>query len=132
MGNPVVTNANETSDGASKATSNRTVTTVGWVSDPNGRGTSSLVITCVLTLGLCVWSAIHLNVPPKNESRVQYGTRYVKWSLMGVLAPELVVWTAWRQWNSAKTIQREVNKAFENEETPPTTPLVNSDKDLSK
>jgi len=37
--------------------------TVGWVSDPNGRGTLSLIISCVVTFTLCVWSALHVNVP---------------------------------------------------------------------
>ena len=27
-----------------------------WVRDPNGRGTVGLLLSCVLTLGLCVWT----------------------------------------------------------------------------
>jgi len=27
-----------------------------WVRGPNGRGTAGLMLSCVLTLGLCVWT----------------------------------------------------------------------------
>lgn len=34
----------------------------GWIDDPDGRGTFTIVSSCVLTLSLCVYTAIHLNV----------------------------------------------------------------------
>ena len=77
---------------------------VGYVGDPNGRGTASLVISCVLTLILCVWSALHLNVPRQNDSILQCLSLYIRWIITGVYAPELVVFTAWRQWCSAKIL----------------------------
>ncbi|KAG0647919.1 hypothetical protein D0Z07_5648 [Hyphodiscus hymeniophilus] len=83
-------------------------TTIGWVDDPNGRGTFGLVSSCLLTLGLCVWSAMHLNVPPRDESPLRFWARNLKWGLVGVVAPELVVFAAWRQYNSAKELQDEV------------------------
>ncbi|KUJ09966.1 uncharacterized protein LY89DRAFT_760740 [Mollisia scopiformis] len=86
--------------------------TVGWVSDPNGRGTSSLIISCLLTLGLCVWSALHLNIPAKDASRREYWLRRAKWSLCGVLIPELVILLAWRQRTSAGRLTNEINKVF--------------------
>ena len=45
---------------------------VGYVEDPNGRGTASLVISCLLTLVLCVRSALHLNVPQKTDTTLQH------------------------------------------------------------
>jgi hypothetical protein len=86
--------------------------TVGWVSDPDGRGTFSLIISCLLALGLCVWSALHLNIPAKGESQRQYWFRQAKWSLCGVLIPEIVVLLAWRQRTSAGRLTKEVNKVF--------------------
>ena len=77
---------------------------VGYVGDPNGRGTASLVISCVLTLILCVWSALHLNVPRQNDSVLQCLSLYIRWIITGVYAPELVVFTAWRQWCSANIL----------------------------
>ena len=77
---------------------------VGFVGDPNGRGTSSLVISCLLTLILCVWSALHLNVPSQGETRIYRLFVIMRWIIVGIYAPELVVFTAWRQWSSAKIL----------------------------
>ena len=86
--------------------------TVGWVSDPNGRGTITLLTSCLLTLGLCVWSAMHLDIPPRRISHIRLWLLYFKWSIIGVLGPELVVYVAWRQLNSARTLRSEVQKAL--------------------
>jgi hypothetical protein len=83
-------------------------TTVGWVPDPMGRGTFGLVSSCLLTLGVCVWSAIHLNVPPPSDTQYHIWLRNVKWGLVGIFAPELILFAAWKQWNSAKTLTAEV------------------------
>ncbi len=79
------------------------------MSDPNGRGTFSLVLSCLLTLGLCVWSAMHLDIPPHEESSLQTWGRNIKWGLIGIFAPELVVFAAWRQNNSAKELYAHMN-----------------------
>jgi hypothetical protein len=36
--------------------SNDTKVEPSWVQDPEGRGTAGLMLSCVLTLGLCVWT----------------------------------------------------------------------------
>ena len=77
---------------------------VGYVQDPDGRGTASLFLSCVLTLILCVWSALHLNVPPPGEHRASCFFRNLRWIITGVFAPELVVFAAWRQWSSARLL----------------------------
>ncbi|MCJ1241384.1 hypothetical protein MMC14_009389 [Varicellaria rhodocarpa] len=85
-------------------------TTVGWVPDPYGRGTFSLVLSCVITLSICVWSAIHLNIPPPNERLLQGYLRTSKWVVLGIVAPELVVFAAWRQLISAKALQDRIQE----------------------
>ena len=77
---------------------------VQYVGDPNGRGTISLIISCVLTLILCVWSALHLNVPSNSQTALVSLVAQIRWIITGVYAPELVVFTAWRQWSSAKLL----------------------------
>jgi hypothetical protein len=84
--------------------------TISWYSVPNSRGTWQLLITCLITINLCVWTAIHLNIPAKVDKawplkeRIwsNYYCRRVRWVLLGLLAPELVVYTAWMQWESAR------------------------------
>ncbi|KAH7336346.1 hypothetical protein BKA65DRAFT_506239 [Rhexocercosporidium sp. MPI-PUGE-AT-0058] len=92
------------------AADSSTTATVGWMSGPDGRGTISLVISCLLTLGLCVWSAMHLNIPPHDESTAETWIRHIKWGLVGIFAPELVVFAAWRQHNSAKELHNQMNQ----------------------
>ena len=83
---------------------------VQYVGDPNGRGTFSLIISCVLTLTLCVWSALHLNVPSKSQTTMASLMTQFRWIVTGVYAPELVVFTAWRQWSSAKLLSNLVDE----------------------
>lgn len=80
--------------------------TVGWQSDPNGRGTFTLVSSCLLTLVICVYSAMHLNVPPHGESTLNYWMRTIRWGFWGIFGPELVVFVAWKQFLSAKAIEK--------------------------
>jgi hypothetical protein len=88
---------------------------VGWVSDPNGRGTFGLVSSCVITQGLCIWSALHLNIPPKYKTKTQKIYYNTKWVILGALIPELVILSAWRQWLSARKMTSEMKSILENE-----------------
>lgn len=83
-------------------------TLVGFVSEPAGRGTLSLLFSCLFTLTLCVWSSVHLNLPKPNEGSLEYTWRYIKWSLLGIVGPELVMWTAWRQFISARSLASKI------------------------
>lgn len=65
-------------------------------------------------MGLCVWTAVHLNVPElEREGTKKYlfprqTWRKVKWLLMGLFAPELVSWTAFVQRREAKEFHRRI------------------------
>jgi len=93
---------------------NSTSETVGWVSDPDGRGTFGLILSCVVTLGLCVWSAMHLNIPALGETEKDLWIKGIKWGFWGVTAPELVIYAAWKQFYSARLLQEEITKLSEN------------------
>ena len=65
-----------------------------WKPNPTTRGTSDILTTCLITLLLCVWTAVHLNVPAPNtfwKSRLEK----VGWLILALVAPELVAYTAW-------------------------------------
>ena len=85
-------------------------TYVAWQSEPNVRGTWGLVSSCVITLTLCVYTAVHLNVPERNITKSKRYLRRLKWVFCGILAPEIVVFTAWRQWSSAIKLTKEMQK----------------------
>ncbi|KAK3377234.1 hypothetical protein B0T24DRAFT_592848 [Lasiosphaeria ovina] len=85
-------------------------TTPRWVPEPNSRGTWSLIQSCLLTLGLCVFSAIHPNVFHR-ESR--WWTRWLvrfKWLVAALIAPEFIVFNAWSQRRHAARIARQLRR----------------------
>ncbi|WYZ35281.1 hypothetical protein EsH8_I_001557 [Colletotrichum jinshuiense] len=84
--------------------------TTGWVAEPNGRGTFGLVCSCVLTLTICVWTALHLNVPAARSTFWSRALERTKWILYGIFAPELVVATAAAQYIVARWLKREIEK----------------------
>jgi hypothetical protein len=78
----------------------------GWKKEPKGRGTFSIILTSVLTLGLCVWTAIHPNVKP-NASTWQKAKYRLLFVVVGMLAPEVVLAVAFYEWREARTFHRD-------------------------
>ncbi|KAF7334947.1 hypothetical protein MVEN_02244600 [Mycena venus] len=76
-----------------------------WANEPVTRGTYSLVSSCIFTLGLCVWTAIHLNIPEQAPGARQF-LRKLTWLAMGLLAPEVVTFVAWNQHATAGRLVR--------------------------
>ena len=83
---------------------------VGWVNEPNGRGTMSILVSCIATLLLCSWSVMHLNIPRKGTSMVATFRSYAYWCFIGIFGPELVIWVAWRQFISAKALNDQLRR----------------------
>lgn len=80
----------------------------GWTGTPNNRGTLDIIWSCVLTISLCTWSVLCLNVPPKGEPYYQTLRRKVTWALGGVFGPEVTFQLALGQWTSACCSVREI------------------------
>ncbi|KAF6823200.1 hypothetical protein CMUS01_10802 [Colletotrichum musicola] len=83
---------------------------IGWAPEPDGRGTFGLLCSCVLTLTICVWTALHLNVPAARSTVRSRGIERIKWVLYGIFAPEIVVATAAAQYIVARWLKREIEK----------------------
>lgn len=79
-----------------------------WVPEPNGRGTWDILYSCIFTLSLCVWSAIHLNIPPKGENDWWQFGRKTKRLVIAVFAPEMVLYSAWQQYYLAERFSKEL------------------------
>ena len=58
------------------------------------------MLSCLLTLILCVWSALHLDVPHQDACRLDILLCNLRWNVTGVYAPELVVFTNRTLYNS--------------------------------
>src|SRR4051812_45670634 len=83
--------------------------------EPDGRGTFGILKSCVITLVLCVYTALHLNIPPANSSTTFLIWRKTKWILVGLFAPEVVVYIAWAQRQQVKLISKDLGIIFTEE-----------------
>jgi hypothetical protein len=79
-----------------------------WMPEPKGRGTMGILLPCLITLGLCVWTAIHLNVDP-IRTRTRFLLFKTGWVLAGILAPELVLTWAFVQFMEARAVRRHMH-----------------------
>ena len=63
----------------------------GWVGQPNSRGTFDIILSCFLTISLCTWTSLHLNIPASNEGQWRPILRKLRWMMLTLLGPEFVV-----------------------------------------
>ncbi|KAF8861533.1 hypothetical protein BDZ45DRAFT_573745, partial [Acephala macrosclerotiorum] len=76
----------------------RTETAPAWASTANYRGTADILWSCLLTLTACICNAIHLNVPRNHGSTLRHFGRRLMWVATALLAPEIVLYTAYAQY----------------------------------
>ncbi|KAI1145150.1 hypothetical protein F4825DRAFT_467574 [Nemania diffusa] len=68
----------------------------GWVSSPDMRGT--------IAIALVLWTMLHLNVPGPSDSEKTMICRRLRWLLVGLLAPELILMYSFAQFTSDWTL----------------------------
>ncbi|KAF3037857.1 hypothetical protein E8E11_000342 [Didymella keratinophila] len=82
--------------------------TAYWQSGPKERGTLSIMSTCILTLLLCAYTSLHMNIPEYGQDSL---FEYLKLRVLWVHgAPEVVAFIAFRQWLFARNFRTEMNK----------------------
>ena len=81
----------------------------GWTSQPDGRGTLDIIWSCVLTMSLCSWSILCMNLPAQKETRMQILWRKLALTALGVLCPEIIFELAVGQWLSARRSMTDIN-----------------------
>ena len=74
----------------------------GWVQPNSGRGTFDILTTCVLTIFLCCWTSICVNIPAPTETRRQRFLDKVKLAGVGILGPDFLCIIAIGQYESAR------------------------------
>lgn len=91
---------------------------VFWKDAPEGRGTSNVLWLCVSTLLICVWSALHMDVPKHKRFWSGLLTR-CGWLFVGLLMPEVLVLVALGQLIDARRLVADAERYL-----PCSTPVV--------
>jgi len=58
-----------------------------WVEEPSFRGSSGILTFCVSTLIICVWSALHFDIPQRRHTNTERFAFGILWMIVGVLCP---------------------------------------------
>lgn len=86
--------------------------TVKWQPEPETRGTFTILSTCLITMALCVWSSVHLNLPGKPGSWLEAFLRRLLWITCSLFAPEFLILVAWGQRRAAQRISRKIEETI--------------------
>ncbi|KAG1778928.1 hypothetical protein EV702DRAFT_1044336 [Suillus placidus] len=71
----------------------------------------TIVSSCILTLFACIYSAIHPNIPSPEDSPNCILRRRLGIMIMALIAPELIVTWAMRQWFCARRVTRHLKES---------------------
>ncbi len=71
------------------------------------RTISSIVSSCLATIFACTWVAIHPNIPGPDEGAVAVTARRAAVMFVALIAPELVVMWAIKNWTAARKLKTE-------------------------
>jgi hypothetical protein len=80
---------------------------VGWVYESSGRGTLTLVVTCLFTIFLCTWVVIH---PRVYENRLLGALYKITLFIKAILAPELIAVEGLQEWTQCRRMRKDCVK----------------------
>ena len=80
--------------------------TINFVSGPDTRGTLDILWSCLFTIIACTWTIQHLNIPEQRwdrdpgwkgdlEWQLKGTWTSLKWMVVTMVAPEILIETAW-------------------------------------
>lgn len=71
-----------------------------YVAEPKGRGTVRLFLSCVITLVICIWTAVHPNII-RNPTLTRLLWNKAIYVILGLFSPELILALALQEWRDA-------------------------------
>ncbi|MCJ1256716.1 hypothetical protein MMC24_004540 [Lignoscripta atroalba] len=89
------------------SSSNSTDARLGWVDSPDGRGTIDIIWGCMLTIFLCVWTVLTLNVPAPDTTLWAFTRNKIRWAILTFLGPEWLSGMAGAQWSIARRAKKQ-------------------------
>ncbi|KAI0758915.1 hypothetical protein C8Q74DRAFT_272085 [Fomes fomentarius] len=94
-------------------------TLAAWQDEPNFRGTFSILSSCLSTLFLCVWTALHADIP-QVDAKLRRFVDKTGWVFIGLVAPELLLWVAFQQRRAAHALTSYAKQRLSSPPVPPT------------
>ncbi|KDR70368.1 hypothetical protein GALMADRAFT_103163 [Galerina marginata CBS 339.88] len=73
---------------------------------PNTRSQLDIIWSCLATIFICTWVSVHPNIPALGEPRWKKVFRRVELMVWSIIAPELIISWAARQWADARRLSR--------------------------
>lgn len=77
---------------------------VGWLPETSGRGTLTLLTSCLATIMLCTWVVIHPRIYKRKRHRLLH--KLALW-LKTIFAPEFIAVEAAQEWIQARKVARQ-------------------------
>ncbi|KAJ6449550.1 hypothetical protein C8R45DRAFT_1130652 [Mycena sanguinolenta] len=75
--------------------------------DINNRSLFNIVWGCLATIFACTWVSVHPNVPPPDQNPLQLFWRRLKMMLIAIIAPEVMVGFAARQFFASRRLSKQ-------------------------
>ena len=81
----------------------------GWTPEPDGRGTWSILWSCLATIFICTWSVLHMDVPTYHGQSFLF-LRRLKRMFIAVVAPEVLLYASAESFFHARSLLKELNQ----------------------
>ena len=74
------------------------------------RSITDIIWSCLSVIIACTWTSIHPNIPSPNDGFWKRLRTRIRITLIGLIAPELIVIWAAKQWKSARWIKKRLEE----------------------
>ena len=81
----------------------------GWIPEPQGRGTWSILWSCLATIFICTWSALHLDVQERHGKWYLF-VRKLGAMLLAAMAPEYFLFRSALNFFEARDLRKKLVK----------------------
>ncbi|KAK3487449.1 uncharacterized protein B0T23DRAFT_206802 [Neurospora hispaniola] len=81
-----------------------------WVSSPTVRGTGDIIISCLVTLIACAYTAIHPTVPPGGSGKRSFTLIKAALVLVALMCPEAVFALAFQEYLDARRLKKKLKE----------------------
>jgi hypothetical protein len=86
-----------------------------WVENPRQRDTFGILSFSLTTMIICVWSAVHLDIPNTRHSPTRHFLTRLVWMLIALIAPEVLLFLAINQRIQAHALGKKAAKYLQSQ-----------------